>query len=157
MPKPSTIRAKLLLLPSLFALSWSVSLCFAQGTDKQSSTPSDIKPQLVVQVGHSVVQGLDKLTVAFSHDGRLVLTGSYDGTAILWHASTGRSIRRFQGHAEPINAVAFSPDGRFVLTGSGDLETRKEQDKTARLWDVDTGIEVKRFEGFQYAVQSVAF
>jgi WD40 repeat protein len=69
--------------------------------------------------------------VAFSPDGRAVLTGSQDGAARLWDAATGRTLGPPLEHQGPVEAVAFSPDGRAVLTGS--------QDKTARLWDAATG------------------
>jgi WD40 repeat protein/uncharacterized caspase-like protein len=68
--------------------------------------------------------------VAFSPDGRLVVTGSKDGTTRLWEVATGREILRFD--SSPVTTVAFSPDGRFVLTtGSGKV----------RLWDTTTGSE----------------
>ena len=67
------------------------------------------------------------LSVAFSPDGKQVLTGSYDKTAKLWDLS-GREIQTFSGHASSVWSVAFSPDGKQVLTGS--------EDKTAKLWAV---------------------
>jgi WD40 repeat protein len=91
----------------------------------------------------------DAGAVAFSPDGRFVLTAEADKTAALWEVQTGQAVRRFAGHAGSIYALAFSPDGRFALTGSGD--------KTARLWDVGTGQEVRQFIGNTGPVLAVAF
>ena len=67
--------------------------------------------------------------MAFSPDGKTVLTGSSDTTR-----GCGTRRRRPLGphdHQDAVQAVAFSPDGKTVLTGS--------HDKTARLWDAATG------------------
>ncbi len=88
-------------------------------------------------------------SVAFSPDGKQVLTGSWDKTARLWDAASGKEIRRFLGHTFDVTSVAFSPDGKQVLTGSWD--------KTARLWDAASGKEIRRFEGHATYVNSVAF
>ena len=69
--------------------------------------------------------------MAFSPDGRTVLTGSDDKTARFWDAATGRPIGSPMSHQQSVSALAFSPDGKTVLTGSGD--------NTARLWDAATG------------------
>ena len=69
--------------------------------------------------------------MAFSPDGKTVLTGSSDKTARLWDAATGRPLGLPMTHQDRVSAVAFSPDGKTVLTGSWD--------KTARLWDAATG------------------
>jgi tetratricopeptide (TPR) repeat protein len=65
--------------------------------------------------------------VAFSPDGKIVLTGSFDNTARLWDVATGRPLGPPMEHSGPVESVAFSPDGRSVLSGSSDA---------ARLWDV---------------------
>ncbi|HXN88172.1 MAG TPA: hypothetical protein VN890_02260, partial [Methylocella sp.] len=88
-------------------------------------------------------------SVAFSPDGVRVLTGSYDNTARLWDAATGKEIRAFKGHVGSVTSVAFSPDGARVLTGSGDA--------TARLWAAATGEELRAFKGHDLPVSSVAF
>ena len=56
--------------------------------------------------------------VAFSPDGSLVATGSYDKTARVFEAATGKQLSQIQ-HDSPVDSVAFSPDGRFVTTGTG--------------------------------------
>ena len=103
------------------------------------------RPRLVVQLGHA----MGVLSVAFSADGRQVLTGSSGNTARLWDAATGEEIRKFEGHAEAVSSVALSRDGRHVLTGSAD--------KTARLWDAATGKQLRTFEGHADGLKSVAF
>ena len=71
------------------------------------------------------------VSVAFSPDGKTVLTGSRDKTARLWDAATGQPVGRPWSIRQMVYAVAFSPDGKTILTGS--------LDKTARLWDAATG------------------
>jgi WD40 repeat protein len=88
-------------------------------------------------------------SVAFSRDGRQVLTGADDQTAILWEAATGKQLRTFAGHTWIVRSVAFSRDGRQVLTGSWD--------KTAILWDSATGKQLRTFAGHASRVSSVAF
>jgi tetratricopeptide (TPR) repeat protein len=68
--------------------------------------------------------------VAFSPDGKTILTGCSDNAARLWDAVTGRPIGRPMPHGSSRSGwlrAAFSPDGRFVLTNDF---------STARLWDV---------------------
>ena len=60
------------------------------------------------------------MSVAFSLDGRLALSGSNDSTLRLWEVETGRSLRVLEGHSASIWSVAFSPDGRLALSGSDD-------------------------------------
>jgi hypothetical protein len=65
-------------------------------------------------------------SVAFSPDGKYVVSGSWDHTARVWEASTGVEVARMT-HDRDVNAVAFSPDGEVVVSGSGD--------KTVRVWE----------------------
>ncbi|HKI17309.1 MAG TPA: serine/threonine-protein kinase, partial [Isosphaeraceae bacterium] len=69
--------------------------------------------------------------VAYSPDGKTILTGSQDNTAHLWDAETGRPLGAPLEHGGAVVVVAFSPDGKAALTAS--------RDKTVRIWDAATG------------------
>lgn len=86
--------------------------------------------KLVIQTGHTS----SVTSVALSGDGRRVLTGSVDQTAILWDAATGQKLQTYQGHTEWVLSVALSGDGRRAWTASGD--------GTTRLWEAETGKEL---------------
>ena len=56
-------------------------------------------------------------SVAFSPDGKEILTGSQDRTARLWDLE-GNVIQEFKGHISSDHFSCFSHDGQHILTGS---------------------------------------
>jgi WD40 repeat protein/serine/threonine protein kinase len=85
----------------------------------------------VLPLRHVLEHKDEVYTVAFSPDGRRLVSGSRDGTARLWDVNGGTPIGRPLAHGAEVCSVAWRPDGRVVLTGS--------HDGTARLWDAATG------------------
>ena len=69
---------------------------------------------------------------SFSSDGRpIVVTASFDKTARVWDAESGKPVGEPMRHESFVYAASFSPDGRRIVTSS--------YDKTARVWDTDSG------------------
>ena len=60
----------------------------------------------------------------FSPDGTRVVTTSWDKTARIREADTGKVIAVFNGHSDVVQSAAFSRDGRRIVTGSGDMTAR---------------------------------
>jgi len=88
-------------------------------------------------------------SVAYSPDGKYLLTGGEDRTVKLWDAATGKEVRTFEGHRGPVTSVAFSPDGNLALSGS--------TDGTLRLWDIAMGRQLQATDGLGWKITSVAF
>ena len=63
--------------------------------------------------------------VAFSPDGKYVVSGSDNGAIRVWDAFSGREVARMS-HDDQVTSVAFSPDGRYLVSSSAD--------GTARVW-----------------------
>ena len=67
------------------------------------------------------------LTIAdLTRDGKMVLTGSKDGSVQLWDAASGHKIGPPLEGPSPVEVAMFSPDGSRVLIRSG---------KSAQIWD----------------------
>ncbi|KAJ7613251.1 hypothetical protein DFH06DRAFT_1015013, partial [Mycena polygramma] len=82
---------------------------------------------IAVLEGHT--QGIE--SVAFSPDGKLIISGSWDRTIRIWDAESGEQLGDpLEGHAHRVSSVAFSPDGKWIVSGS--------HDETIRIWDAES-------------------
>jgi serine/threonine protein kinase len=77
--------------------------------------------------------------VAFSPDGREVLSGGADGTVRLWKMKNGHERACMLGHRDKVQAVVFLPNGERALSAG--------KDRSVRLWDLRSGHELRSFEG----------
>ncbi len=88
-------------------------------------------------------------SVAFSPDGKTILTGSADNTAQLWDAATGQRMGEHPGASRHGLVRGVQPRRPTILTGS--------HDGTARLWDAEVGQPVGRPLDYGDPVRDVAF
>ncbi len=80
--------------------------------------------------------------LAFSQDGRYLLSGDESARIYLWDTRTGKKVREYprtKGHKRGIQALAFSPKGdKFASVG---------QDDVIKVWNTSGGDPIKTIEG----------
>jgi serine/threonine protein kinase len=80
-------------------------------SDPNIGIPSDTK----VLNGHTDMQSSN---LAFTPDGRFMISGGRDHTAIVWDTNAGTLLHRMR-HSAWVDAVGISRDARFAATLSG--------------------------------------
>ncbi len=114
--------AAVLLLLLLIAISGFAQLALPSNSVIQARPSEQI--ELVLQAGHA--KGI--ASIAFSPDGSMLASASYDFTIKLWDLATNRQLRTLSGHAGAVRSVAFAPGGGALASGS--------EDGTVRIWDI---------------------
>lgn len=137
-----------LALGAALLLLLALTPCHPLRADEAKAAITAPAPNFLKQIGSfkghkNAVNG-----VAFSLDGLLAATASWDEQCRLFDARTGNLIRNFTGHEAGVRCLAFTPDGKQLLSGSWDA--------TARLWDVGTGQEIRKLQGHEWPVLGLA-
>jgi WD40 repeat protein/predicted Ser/Thr protein kinase len=88
-------------------------------------------------------------SVAFSRDGRRLVSASWDHTARVWDEATGECQHILKGHTNDVFASVFHPDGTRIASAG--------RDPPIWIWDAATGQEVARMRGHTNYVWSLAF
>ena len=91
----------------------------------------------------------DVLAVAFTPDGKTLVTAGSDGLAKIWDVAAGKVRADLAGHEGKVLCVAVSPDGKTVATGGEDV--------TIRLWATADGARLGTLSGHSGAVTALAF
>ena len=101
--------------------------------------------QLTTLNGHT-----DKVSsVAFSPDGKSVVSGSWDRSVKFWDVDSGAEQHTCEGHTNHVFAVAFAPDGKTVASAGRDL--------TIRMWDAVTGQLLDVLKGHSGRISTIAY
>jgi RNA polymerase sigma factor (sigma-70 family) len=113
--------------------------------------------QLATDLSHVRLEGLmridevrrwDVRAVAFSPDGKRLVSAGGDTAVKVWDPATGKEVRAFH-HTDAVLSVAFSPDGTILASGGGD--------EKVRLWDPATGKALRLIALDDGAIMSLAF
>lgn len=118
---------KLLSLPDIRSkLKLPSDLRMAACSDDFTLTLLGSDPEVPAQklVGHQGVVN----HIAFSPDGALIASASFDKSVKVWCGKTGKFIGNLRGHVGPIYQLAWASDSKLLLTCS--------KDSTAKVWDV---------------------
>jgi WD40 repeat protein len=108
------------------------------GANNPDSDP--LPPGALARFGMERLQhGSPVKALAFSRDGKLVISGGKDGVR-LWDAATGKEVRRLGSW---VQATAVSPDGALVAAackdGPAPPSRPRDKEETIHLWETTTG------------------
>ena len=70
--------------------------------------------------------------VAFSPDGKILATASFDNTIKLWDFASGKELLTLKGHTAPVYCVAFNNDGTILASGSRTIPSASGTPRTAK-------------------------
>lgn len=89
--------------------------------------------------------------LGFTPDGKVLLTGGFDGRLIWWEAEAAEAkpIRTVEAHKGWLRAMCVSPDGKMVATCGNDNQVK--------IWSTESGELLRELPGHEKHVYNVAW
>lgn len=85
-------------------------------------------------------------SVAFTPDGKTLITGGRDNAVKVWDLESKKLVRTLTGHHNWVDSLAVASDGKMLASTGG----------TIRLWDLTTGADACPLPGHKFVVWQVA-
>lgn len=87
-------------------------------SNEQLATAANLLAAYAAELGHVVPHDDAVRTVAFSPDGRLLASGSFDGVALVWDLRDEKPLRPPLRHSDSVLDLEFSHDGAHLVTAT---------------------------------------
>ncbi|MBL8891863.1 MAG: protein kinase [Planctomycetaceae bacterium] len=87
--------------------------------------------------------------VAFTPNGKRVVSAGKSGTIRVWDATTGEQRGTLAGHEGEVFGLASSPEGSLIASAGFD--------KSVRLWDAESGEIIRTMTGHAGPIRGLAF
>ncbi|MBD1890611.1 serine/threonine-protein kinase [Coleofasciculus sp. FACHB-SPT9] len=118
------------------------------GSRYQSRNSSTLTVPLEEFLVDTLTSASTSESVAFSSDGKTLVTGSIDQIVRVWDLKAENSNQTLSDHSGRVYDVAVSPDGQTLASGS--------EDNTIKIWNLHTGELLRTLKGHLWSVLSVA-
>jgi WD40 repeat protein/TolB-like protein len=114
--------------------------------NKVSIWNAETGQETLVLEGHTSVVN----SVAYSPDGRQIISGSTDGTIKIWDSRDGRLLRSISvpTNRGAVSFVAYNPSGEKIVSAVGSLIT---------IWNAQNGQKLTDLTGHQGTVRGMVF
>jgi RNA polymerase sigma factor (sigma-70 family) len=96
-----------------------------------AQAPAPPRPQPLPVAKEAMVDSDQALSLAYSSDGKTLITAGFQGTIDLWDLVENRKVGSFKGEPSVVRFVTFAPDGRTLASVGNE--------GTVKLWDVPAG------------------
>lgn len=118
------------------------------GRDRVDRYGDPLPPDAIARLGTVRLRmGMGVSKIAFSPDGKLLVSCGWDSVVRIWDRSTGKELRRT---GKGFNTVAFSPTGKLLTLG----ETLQG---ALIVQEVSSGRETARIKGDKASIHAIAF
>ncbi len=109
--------------------------------------PAELPKNVSRIFGYPRLRHGDEVTgVAYSPDGKRLISSSKDGTVKIWDLANGRELITYRQHHEPVRSVAIAPNGKFVVSAAGN---------EVHVWNPENGKLIRKLTGHTKPVNCV--